>query len=127
MFVLVSFYMIFVADLYIFPTKSINEKVAQFKIKSIGSSRYSTGYLNYKIYTQSGKMYDFGNLYPEELMEVNSEFSVKETCLFSNMKMAVTQKSSYNFGNGFFFFLYTITLIVMLVFFIIGWRPHQTK
>lgn len=111
-------YITFVADIFIFPTKSINEKVNAFKPKSIYAGKHRGWVLHYYIYSQSGKMYEFV-YFPEELMEVNSDFIIKKTLLFSINKTAVTNEYIYEFGSSYYLFPITIFLLIGFYFFYI--------
>lgn len=92
------FYVILFADLFILPPKKSIEKVKLFKPYSVKSgSRYTTRWsLLYKIYTQSGKMYSFGTMFPGDLVQENTSFEGSRTRLFSFQKQVITENYIYH-------------------------------
>lgn len=112
-FILVSytiFYFVLLLDLFVLPPKVFSEKVRLFKPYSTSilrasyspnRSRNRSGIyephsvLKYKIFAQSGRVYDFGKLFPEDLLNENATFLAQRTRIFSIQMRVSTDRYLY--------------------------------
>lgn len=137
LFLYVVFYIVLIVDLLVLPPTIINEKVKLFKphsssynersgfsyinnIHSFGTTKWK---LEYMIYTQSGMKYNFGTLFPTDLVNENSEFVAKNTRIFSIQKRIITKQFIYGVSHE----EYALYAIFPIIFMSIGYYIYRAS